>query len=234
MPGARLLVPLGPPIAILAASFVGWVTERKWLFGFGVGIPLVALNVANVFSFGSSKLNGSYAGEKAFDGARHVTGPAAPEFHFSELANKAHRRDARLLGVLLDVVRRLDPKPERPITLMSGQAGMVPYHVFREHYGAARFIDLFSLTSPSLAACLPRGARSSQTQGVRLSPDWIIRHADELGERCDVRRPDIVFSNGRFPKYLRRYGYVKVYEGPPGMEAFVALDGRHRGLADAK
>jgi hypothetical protein len=182
------------------------------------------LNVKQAQAFGASRSNGSYRGEAAHEGSQGL--PAgAPAFTFSELGNRAHRRDAHLLAALLELTRRIAPTPERPLYIMSGQAGMVPYYVFREHYGAARFIDLFSLTAPEILPCIPANRRNEQIHGIRLSPDYIVRHANEMPAECHARRPQIVFSPGAFPNYLRKLGYVEAYRGRRGVEAFVALDG---------
>jgi hypothetical protein len=226
MPGGRLLVMLGPPLALLSGAALAFIAERRRVLAWGVGALLVAQNVRASLAFGESRSNGSYRGDEVLDGERALVGPKQPSFAFSELANRAHRRDARLLGVLLDIVERLAPSAERPVYLMSGQAGMVPYYVLKEHYGRARFIDLYALTSSSALPCMPQRTQRPQMQGIRLSPDYIITHADAMDPSCGLERPQIVFSTGRFPSYLRRHGYVRVYQGPPGMQAFVAVDER--------
>ncbi len=222
MPCARLLVPAVPGLAILAAEALGTLALRSRLLASMIGVGLVAHGTSRAVAFGSSPQNGSYRAEEAHAGAALF--PHAAGYAFAELANRAHRRDARLLERLMPIARSARPTRERPITLMSGQAGMVPYYVFREFYGSARFIDLYALTDPRPLDCLPERARAFQLQGAWLSPAYIIDHADELSEDCGLGRPDIVFSTGRFPRYLAKRGYRKVYQGPRGMEAFIAVD----------
>jgi hypothetical protein len=224
MPGARLVVPVAPAFALLATYALARVGAQQQWAGLAAAALLVGLNLKQAHAFGASRSNGSYRGEAAHEGAEGL--PArAPAFAFSELGNRAHRRDAHLLAALLELTRRIAPTPERPLYIMSGQAGMVPYYVFREHYGAARFIDLFSLTAPEILPCIPANRQNEQIHGIRLSPDYIVRHADEMPEECHARRPQIVFSPGAFPNYLRKLGYVEAYRGRRGVEAFVALDG---------
>jgi hypothetical protein len=224
MPAARLLAPIAPALALLAAYALGRVGNYQPSAALALAALLVGLNLKQARAFGASGSNGSYRGEAAHNGAEGL--PAgAPAFAFSELANRAHRRDAHLLAALLELTRRIAPTSERPLYVMSGQAGMVPYYVVRQHYGAARFIDLFSLTAPEILPCIPPNRRSEQIYGIRLSPDYIVRHAAEMAKECHARRPQIVFSPGAFPKYLRKHGYVEAYRGRRGLEAFVALDG---------
>ena len=224
MPGARLLVPIAPALAVLAGEALGVLGRRSALAAHAVGTVVVALNVMSALSFGASRANGSYRGAAAHRGASALIEPGAADFSFSELANRAHRRDARLLGPLLSLLRRLKPTTDDPIYLMSGQAGMVPYYVFREFHGRVRFIDLYALTAPEILPCIPSRHRKHQMQGIRLSSGYIIDHADEMDDACGARRPHIVFSTGRFPEYLSKRGYERFYQGPPGMDAFVAVD----------
>jgi hypothetical protein len=224
MPGARLLVPIAPALAVLAGEALGVLGRRSALAAHAAGAVVVALNVTSALSFGASGSNGSYRGTKAHEGESALIEPDAADFSFSELANRAHRRDARLLGPLLTLLRRLKPTADDPIYLMSGQAGMVPYYVFREFHGKVRFIDLYALTTPEILPCIPSRHRKHQVQGIRLSAGYVIDHADDMDEACGARRPHIVFSTGRFPEYLSKRGYERFYQGPAGMDAFVAVD----------
>jgi hypothetical protein len=224
MPAARLLAPLGPALAILAGEALVALARFHRVAAHGAGAVIVALNVASALSFGGSGANGSYRGTAAHEGRKRLLDRDVVDFSFSELANRAHRRDARLLGPLLTLMRRLHPTEQAPITLMSGQAGMVPYYVFREFYGRARFIDLYTLTTPEILPCIPSRHRDFKLQGVHISPGYVIDHADDLAATCGVERPHVVFSTGRCPSYLKKRGYECFYEGPRGMEAFVAVD----------
>jgi hypothetical protein len=224
MPGARLLVPAAPALALLAAKALDLGGARRVVLA-GVGVVIVLLNVRSAVAFGASKSNGSYRGEEANKGPVQV-GNGAENYAFSELGNKAHRRDARLLGDLLPLIDSLKPTHERPVYLMSGQAGMVPYYVFQKYFGAVRFIDLFAITSSDLLPCLPDSQKRKQIHGVRLGQDYILKNADSMPAACGARRPQIVYSTGRFPDNLRKNGYVRTYQGPPTMEAFAAIDGR--------
>lgn len=223
MPGARLVAPLAPALALLAAFALARLGDHQRWVALAAAALLVGLNIKSARAFGASRSNGSYRGDAAHQGADGLRA-GAPAFTFSELGNRAHRRDAHLLAALLELTRRIAPTPERPLYVMSGQAGMVPYYVVRQHYGAARFIDLFSLTAPEILPCIPGNRRKAQIHGIRLSPDYVVRHADDMPEECHARRPQIVFSPGAFPKYLRKHGYVEAYRGRRGLEAFVALD----------
>jgi hypothetical protein len=223
MPGARLLVPLGIPLAYLTTRAAEFARAKIGRWAHVLPATLVVLNVFNCLNFARSRSNNSYTWERA-SAASVVDELGRQQYAFSELANKAHRRDAKLLGPLMEIVRRARPKQERPLYIMSGQAGMVPFHVFKEFYGAVRFIDLYALTTPELLPCVPAKARTYQVQGVRISAAYVIDHADDMHERCRAKSPGIVYSTGRYPDYLRQRGYERIYQGPRDLEAFIAVE----------
>jgi hypothetical protein len=101
---------------------------------------------------------------------------------------------------------------------------MVPYYVFREHYEAVRFIDLFAITTRAILPCLPDRAMHPQIHGIRISSSYVMKHADEMDTSCGARRPEVFFGTGRAPSNPRELGYVTIYQGPRQMEAFIAMD----------
>jgi hypothetical protein len=224
MPAGRLVAPLLPAASALAALLVSLLLARGAVYAFGLAAFLVAVNVRYEFIFGASRENGSFSGEQAHAGEAALVEPKADyDFAFTELGNKAHRRDARLLGALKDTLARLKPSAAHPLYVMSGQAGMVPYYAFSEHYGALKFIDLFAITTRDILPCLPEDKQQHGIHGVRLDPGYIIDHAQEMPAECNARRPDVVFSTGRFPRYLAERGYENVYQGPRELEAYIAV-----------
>lgn len=234
MPAGRLVAPLLPALSVLGAVTVGPLlasvkdtASRPQLTGWIVLGLSVFWNVRSELRFGGSRDNGSFNGDAAHAGAEALIGPAKPDFAFTELGNKAHRRDARLLGVLLDTLAQLKPSAAHPLYVMSGQAGMVPYYAFSEHFGALEFIDLFAITTRDILPCVPDDKQQHGIHGVRLDPGYIIDHADEMPASCNARRPDIVFSTGRFPRYLAERGYENVYQGPRELEAYIAVAREH-------
>lgn len=222
MPAGRLVAPMLPALSVLAAFAVARLVAQSPA-GWAALALLVFVNVKSELKFGASRENGSFSGAAAHEGEDALIGPQKPDFAFTELGNKAHRRDARLLGVLLDTLTRLAPSPAHPLYVMSGQAGMVPYYAFREHFGALKFIDLFAITTHDILACVPDDKQQHGIHGVRLDPGYIIDHADEMPAACAAGRPDVVFSTGRFPRYLAERGYENVYQGPRELEAYVAV-----------
>jgi hypothetical protein len=223
MPGGRFLVPAIPPLALLAARATEALYKRQRVVALVMAAAVIALDVRSAWRFGDSPRNASIRDERA-RGVPDGLSPDGPNYAFSELANSGHRRDVLLLDKLLPIVKTFAPTPARPLIVMSGQAGMVPYHLGLEWYGAFRFQDLFSLTDTSLIRCMPPERRTSDVLGVRVDVEYLLENAASLGARCRFHRPHVIFSTGNFPAYLERDGYEKLYEGPRDSGGYIAMD----------
>ena len=214
MPAGRLVVPVIPMLALVAAQAIAWLFQRQHLAGLAVLVLGIVVDVYGVLHFADSPQNGSFQGP----GAGSVPGglPAdGPRYAFSEIPNRAHRRDMLLLGTVLAAAHRIAPTPSRPLVVMSGQAGMVPYYLAREYYGAFEFLDLFALTDTSLLACAPNKQRHPSMFGIHVSEEYLLSQAEALRAKCGFHRPDLVFSSGTFPPRLSNRGYKRIYDGPP-------------------
>ncbi len=140
---------------------------------------------------------------------------ATPTFPAVELANQAHLRDAPLVLALLEILDELGPTAQSPITLASGQAGMVPYYTALEYYRRIRFIDMFSITTDAVARCWPGAVYSRTRLGSQLLYPKILQ-VGALERRCGIARPDIVFNStlpsAGIKETLKRHGYVVLYK----------------------
>lgn len=223
MPAGRLIVPVIPALALLAAQAGAALFARQRAVALLVAAAVIALDVRGVLTFADTRQNASLRGPGAGSVPPGLSADGPP-YAFSELANRAHRRDVLLLDHLLDAARRIAPTPDRPLIAMSGQAGMVPYYLAREHYGAFTFVDLYALTDPAVLRCVPPEAAHRSVHGVQVGAEVLLARAEELGARCGFHRPDVIFSTGTLPAYLRKFGYKSIYQGPRDLEAYVAID----------
>lgn len=132
-----------------------------------------------------------------------------------ELTNKVHVRDALLADSLVPLVGRLHEELGRPVTVMSGQAGLVAFEMAKAHYGNFRFLDLWNITDPSLLRCLGPKSFRFTIFGTGHDLGTILDGLAENGERCGLGgRPDVYFNERLRPPHqaaLDRHDYVVVY-----------------------
>jgi hypothetical protein len=102
----------------------------------------------------------------------------------------------------------------RPIYVMTGQAGMTAYHLASRHFGKVKILDLWSLTDRQIFDCLPRGTVSAGKFGTFIGPDRPLREHEQITKRCGLPLPDI-FYNAVLDDYLlplfAQLDYVVVY-----------------------
>ncbi|WP_437814239.1 hypothetical protein [Sorangium sp. So ce1078] len=177
-------------------------------------VPLVAANLVGVVALADSRSSGrpiwSTFGLREALKAR----VGDREYSWFELANKPHLRDTTITAVVLDAMREIKAKkPDHRFVVMSSQAGMTAYHVFKEHYGSAQFIDTCSLATRDFLTCLPPGILSRRRIGMVLNFRTYFDKRAMIDQRCGTRRPDIVFDHsGRgVEAILERNGYSIVY-----------------------
>ena len=164
-------------------------------------------------------------------------------FSFPELASKPHLRDTTITIALLGILDQLDASPARPISIATGQAGMVPYYAFEHRFGALHLVDLCGLTDDEVSTCL--GQTSESRWGTCVSLDRYFQDSATLA-KCDLpSRPDVIHGltlSDEVRKLLERHDYRIVYEqsgrihdsarprwfrGRLGAKSFIAVHGRH-------
>ncbi len=122
-----------------------------------------------------------------FEAIRKKTRPF--NFGWSELANPVHLRDALFLPHIdRTIARLLDEKS--PITISSGQAGMVMFHLAKKYFGKIRFVDRHGLSTPWPTAIREEVNAYSDPFGVHMPMATFLRVIRAHPEY----RPDVIFE----------------------------------------
>jgi hypothetical protein len=129
-----------------------------------------------------------------------------------ERMNRIHLRDIPTITALDAVVDPLAASPafaNRPVVVMSGQMGMVAYHLVNRRYGRVRMLDRAGLVETTLTDCLGRSALRVSV-GLALSYDEFAALLSE--DRCSISPPDVLFDlPAALPPALEAIGYDLVY-----------------------
>jgi hypothetical protein len=132
-----------------------------------------------------------------------------------ELMNRIHRRDAVVIDELLEIADAIVARvPSRRIHAMTGQAGMIAYHLVARHPGRFNVLDLWSLTDRQLMDCFPPGSVETSKWGTLIGT-WrpLAEHA-EITARCGLPLPDLFFNadvEPHMPKQFAELGYEILY-----------------------
>ncbi len=212
MAGGRFLAHVLPLACVIAVAGVGrfLANERARIAAVAV---LTAANLYGTLAFADHGSTGRPLWTTKALRAQLDARIGDRGYGFFELSNKVHLRDTTVSAWLTDVVGAIRAKhPDRTLTLMASQAGMVPYHLFEKHYGAVRFLDMCSLATTDFLRCLPKAMLQKRPVGMQLHFDRYFKDEAEVDKRCGTRRPDLVFGLGRrgIEAVLEKHGYTLV------------------------
>ena len=115
------------------------------------------------------------------------------------------------------------------MTVMSGQAGFVPYHAVGPYYREVEFIDRRGVTTPHFTDCDVTRAVERTTTGMLLSFGAFFDNGGAIEERCGIERPHVIFDldlpEGTIEKAIVRNGYVVVYRQTGKIQTSGTLQG---------
>ena len=135
-----------------------------------------------------------------------------PQYSWFEYRSRIHVRDLPLIRNLDHVVVSLSTDLKRPIVIISGQMGMVPYYIAMRHFGRVRFLDRHGLVERALTTCVTTRSVAKDTGGLILPFDRYFVNLEETERLCHLSRPDVVFDIGSFASAgVEKYGYQQVY-----------------------
>lgn len=229
MEGGRFLVPALPLVALLGAEGVLRIGRRRWII---VGVALILL-LADALMFGRRDSTGDPA-----PFAHQTYGPILAKtdvetsFSWWEKANRVHVRDIPTLAWLDHLMQEV-PASEKPLTVWSGQAGMIFYHLARTYPDAVQFVDVRGLSTRHLQDCGLKGVRAGTRIGVVISYAELLRLAPTALRRCELSRPDLIvdIDPKRHIQQAVDHGYRIVYRQIGSIEP--ALNGWGREVTTA-
>jgi hypothetical protein len=215
MVGARFLAPIVPALALTGFAALEAVA-RSQRSRAALAAAYCAFNVGcalRLLHLGESEGQPLWTMRGVVERVERHIGPdlVAP----IELWNKIHRRDAVTLSRLLPIVdAAVAHTPGRRVQVMTGQAGMLAYHLAARHYGRIDILDLWSLTDRRLLDCFPPGAIEASRWGSRIGTVRPFVEHDQLRARCGLALPDVFYNEGleaHLPKLFRAFGYELIY-----------------------
>ena len=224
MEGSRFIVPVIPALALLAVLVIpriGSLDIRLYAVG-----GIVAFHVVGTIWFAKF---GSVS-TPLLDVTRMDTAGLPVERHsWFARPNRTHLRDMPVALELADVIERLQGKVDGRLTVMSGQAGFVPYHAVGQYYGRVEFIDRRGVTTPHFTDCeVTRGTERSTT-GMTLSYGAFFANGAAIEERCGVERPHVIFEldlpEMTIENAVARNGYTVVYRQTGKIQTSQTLQG---------
>jgi hypothetical protein len=215
MTGARFLAPIVP--ALVLTGFVALeAIARSPRMRSGLAVAYCALNLGcslRLLHLGISEGQPLWTMHGVIERVEKRIGPSLVAR--VELLNKIHRRDAVTLSELLPIADAVVAHvPSRRIHVLTGQAGMLAYHLASRHPGRVNILDLWSLTDRQLLDCFPPGSIDTSRWGSTIGSYRPLAEHEQLEARCGLPLPDIFYNEGleaHLPKLFRQLGYELIY-----------------------
>lgn len=189
MEGGRFLVPV-IPIALMFIPLLLLRLSQSWPTWFVVLLLLLGLEGRTLLSFTSDRSTGT----PIWSEIRVPDGFDLARFSWFERRNRVNMRDVPTLDYVDGLISRLLILGSDRVVILSGQMGMVPFHIALEHFPRVRFLDRHALVERAFTSC-PVTASLPRTQlGLDVTYESYFQARDSLERECGVARPDIIFD----------------------------------------
>ena len=116
-------------------------------------------------------------------------------FNIFEKANRMHLRDIYMIKELDAIIGNI--KTERPISIMSGQAGMIQYYITKRHMGRIRFIDRYGITTDDFTSCAEAAGIEKDSVGTHQDYEYYFKNKNKILSLCKTVEPDIIYDTCR-------------------------------------
>ena len=184
MEGSRFFVPLIGPLIIFALSYS---LKIKLLM-----LIIITLNIfSSIWFVTDVSTSEPLIFHKKFKDELVLNN----EFSFFEKYNKVHYRDVIFIPNLKSVINqvlKIDVEP----TILSIQAGMVPFHIMKEYFGEVEFIDFVGLSTTHFTDCDLTNSFQKQRTGINISYKYFLSNSKEIENICGIELPIIIYDLG--------------------------------------
>lgn len=208
MEAGRFLVPMTPIVSLMIGlSFVRiFPTQKKVRLAVGI---LLVLNLLTIAHFAWQYSNGTLLWSTIPLAAQFES----PRYGWFERQNREDVGDMPMLYYLRQLITRLNPSEVQPLALMSGQMGMIPFHLAREFEGRVKIIDRYSLTDRALSGCALVQEVPRQSFAQIIKWNFLFDNANGLETQCGISQPDIIFDLGgeNITRNFPENGYTIVF-----------------------
>ncbi len=210
MQAGRFFVPILPVAALLLATALPALPWR-WL-AHTLALLLCFWQIYMQYSLGIAKLS---HGIPLW--AQYRLAPNhQPQYSLFEKLNQEHLRDMAVIDHLREIIPSLHQHLQRPVRLMSGQAGMVFYYTAQRFGNDVHFTDLRGLVEDSLTLCAALDNVPRSAQGLFWSYRDFFERREILQKECNIDMPDIIYDindmSQKLGKTLEPYGYTMIHQ----------------------
>jgi len=158
----------------------------------------------------------------------HISAEHQERYSVFEQYNQEHLRDMDVIDKLDTTIQQLLDIRETPVTLLSGQSGMVFYYTAKKYFRQVQFYDNRGLVENSLLKCKNLDDVARSPQGLYFDFDGFFARQPALHNDCGIPEPDILYDindlSRQLPQRMTDQGYTLIHkEGGKMLEASTGL-----------
>lgn len=207
MQAGRFLVPVLPLAAFLVTHMLH---EQRWLL-MALGVVVMSLHSYGHYNALKSGSHGVPVWASYYISPAHQR-----QYSVFEQYNQEHLRDMDVIDTLDRTINVLVEKGLQPVTLMSGQSGMVFFYTAKNHFRDVRFVDNRGLVEKTLLKCRQMDDVPRSSQGLYFDFDKFFARRSLLEENCGITKPDIIYDindmSRELPQRLEHQGYTLIHK----------------------
>jgi hypothetical protein len=186
MEGGRFLVPLLPTAVIcVLAALRAWTPRHVGM----VAVILVATQLTGTLLFARTESSGGPPWALA-----HVRDGEGQRGGWFEIAHRMHYRDLVCGSRLVDVITRVRARTGRPVSVMSGQMGLMAYQAALSKPGDVRFFDRAGLVTRDFTRCPVTSYSAHTPGGLFLTYEFLFAQSDRIRQICGIDLPDVIYD----------------------------------------
>ncbi len=185
MPEQRLIAALTPIHALLVTRYISLLAPNPIVFRLLlVGICITQLlhnqrQSSSHLDYSSNKLD------------QHTLN----QYTFSEKNSPDNRANISTIESLIPIIKEIKIQQNEKIQILSGQMGMVAYHLATQFPNQLHFTDRNGLIERSLTECSLTRSQPRVPQGIEgLATIFFVKKKVELKKTCNINPPDIIFD----------------------------------------
>jgi hypothetical protein len=198
MEGRRLLVPILPPLCVLALTGIDNKNSARILLFLFFSLALIdSWRFAKEESIGLPPVQATRFSYLAGQLKPDDTKILAYNFNALDVFNYSHMRDMLTIPVLDELVTRLSKEKAEPVYIASRQMGMIPYYIASQHYKKVRFIDLRGLVTKDISDChFISDSKPKGSSGILITSRFYLENQAQIAAECLLPTVDILYDTG--------------------------------------
>ncbi len=195
----RFFVPVLPLACILTTLYLQSIIKNHY----GFIIAVVAICIAN--TYGNLVALKKHSHGTPIWASYRISEQHQQRYSMFEQYNQEHLRDMEVIDTLDRTISHLiESQPLTPVTLMSGQSGMVFFYTAKNHFRQVTFFDNRALIEDSLIKCELIDNVPRSNQGLFFSFDEFFELQPQLAEQCDIPVPDLLYDINDMTRQLHK------------------------------